>query len=688
MRSIIRILAAMLVFSSLACSSSQTPPPTVAGQSPPPTGSTSPPSPGPASGGDGLPVIAPPFLEQRSLLLALTDRRLYEPYTVTQALKPGDAQLKVETARYLGRVGDSRGRSVLTGLVFDSAPEVRRAAVFALGELGDEVGRAALIQAARDSDPETGRLAVEALAKMATPLADVYRELERLQGRQLWERLLPSLFLFDDPGKVAVAQAGLRLEDPYLHGRAAYALARDARPEAAVELRTLLRDPDPWVRGWAARGLGEVGEAADLARLRPLLDDAESGPVVQALRAGRRLVDEGDAAAVEEWRRPLVGLLSDPRRGVRLTALETSGSWLLDDALGAALVAKFEHGDDWEREEALSALAFGGHPRAWELTQRAAVAVRAQMRARAAGAAGLLKQAALLESLAADEVAWVRMAALEAQLAVLEGQARIDVIRVALTDPDPGVRTTALEWLTDNPVLPAPELFEGILLLGLERPVEVRLTGIRTLVARAEVEPAEQPVIIALLQDLVLAERYVIRRAAVEALVDLGEPRVVVGEVETHLGMAGYELVLQQTLLPRQVEIVTDEGTLVLRLECPQAPLTCLNFMQLAGQGFYDGLTWHRVVADFVVQGGDPRGDGWGGPGYAIRDEINRLRYERGVVGMAHSGADTAGSQFFITLSPQPHLDGRYTAFGRVIEGDQVLDRLVPGSRIVRVTVQ
>jgi cyclophilin family peptidyl-prolyl cis-trans isomerase len=91
------------------------------------------------------------------------------------------------------------------------------------------------------------------------------------------------------------------------------------------------------------------------------------------------------------------------------------------------------------------------------------------------------------------------------------------------------------------------------------------------------------------------------------------------------------------------------------------------------------------VVPDFVVQGGDPRGDGSGGPGYAIRDEINRLRYDRGALGMALSGPDTGGSQFFITLSPQPHLDGGYTVFGHVIAGDEVLDQIRLGDRIEKV---
>ena len=94
------------------------------------------------------------------------------------------------------------------------------------------------------------------------------------------------------------------------------------------------------------------------------------------------------------------------------------------------------------------------------------------------------------------------------------------------------------------------------------------------------------------------------------------------------------------------------------------------------------GSTWHRVVPNFVVQDGDPRGDGWGGPGFALRDEVNPARYETGTVGMALSGPDTGGSQFFITHSPQPHLDGTYTVFGRVVSGLAALDAIGQGARI------
>jgi cyclophilin family peptidyl-prolyl cis-trans isomerase len=124
-----------------------------------------------------------------------------------------------------------------------------------------------------------------------------------------------------------------------------------------------------------------------------------------------------------------------------------------------------------------------------------------------------------------------------------------------------------------------------------------------------------------------------------------------------------------------------------LKLFATEAPLTVYNIVSLAEHGYFDGQRFHRVVPNFVVQGGDPRGDGNGGPGYAIRDELTRRRYGRGTLGMALSGPNTGGSQFFVTHSSQPHLDGGYTVFGELVEGGDVLDRIIQGDRIVRVTV-
>jgi cyclophilin family peptidyl-prolyl cis-trans isomerase len=135
------------------------------------------------------------------------------------------------------------------------------------------------------------------------------------------------------------------------------------------------------------------------------------------------------------------------------------------------------------------------------------------------------------------------------------------------------------------------------------------------------------------------------------------------------------------------VFIETAKGTIEFELAVLDAPQTAWNFMTLARKGFFNGLQIHRVVSNFVVQDGDPRGDGEGGPGYTIRDELNERPFLRGTVGMALSWKDTGGSQFFITHSPQPHLDARYTAFGTVVNGMDVVDRIQQGDTIQRVRV-
>ncbi len=127
--------------------------------------------------------------------------------------------------------------------------------------------------------------------------------------------------------------------------------------------------------------------------------------------------------------------------------------------------------------------------------------------------------------------------------------------------------------------------------------------------------------------------------------------------------------------------IKMDRGEIELELAVEHAPLTVNNFVFLARQGFYNGVTFHRVIEDFVVQGGDPTGTGRGGPGYTFADELlgNPLKHERGVMSMANAGPGTNGSQFFITHSPQSHLDGRHTVFGRVTRGLDLLDAIRQG---------
>lgn len=627
-------------------------------------------------------------IEIRALLLLLTDRMTYDPITFSRALDAGPA-VRRQLAYSMARINDRRGGIVLEGLLGDADPTVRRVAAFALGELGETIypeGARSLLGAVHDSDLQTGQLAVEALAKIGVALEDIVPRLSQAPSDEILTRLMPSLFRFRGPSVVRWSAQGRESEDPRVRAMAAYGAARNAQPEGLELLRSLLDDDDPWVRGWGARGLGQVGERSDLARLRPLLDAAEEGPIIQALRAARRLVEDAKSAPPQDWHGRLLELLTDPRPGVRLSAIETSAVWLLDDALGDALATLAKDGTRRERELALLSLAEGADPRGALLAVQAASDAVPSMRSRAAEAAALFGAEGILDQLATDTNPGVRRTVLDLRLAATGDDSKaLAWVRQALDDRDPAVRAGALQWLVENPLLEIESLILAADRSKRDRMIETRLAAVRALAKRAAAEVLERGASIAKLESLAEDKELLVRREAIRGLEDLGQQAPQLGSLHERRPVQIYRDIAQRTARQRRLRIDTDRGSLEVVLACPEAPLTCLNFLQLASQGFYDGLEFHRVVPDFVVQTGDPRGDGAGGPGYTVRDEINLLRYEPGVLGMALTGPDTGGSQFFITLSSQPHLDGGYTAFGRVVEGFEVLSQIVQGNRIQRI---
>ena len=191
------------------------------------------------------------------------------------------------------------------------------------------------------------------------------------------------------------------------------------------------------------------------------------------------------------------------------------------------------------------------------------------------------------------------------------------------------------------------------------------------------------------------SDDYLVRRWAEQNWPELAARWGRAAPVATGRSAQDYrDLVLRFIVAPDSVArpkviIETDQrGPMEVELLGPEAPLTVANFLRLVERRFFDGNRWHRVVPNFVVQDGDPRGDGFGGPGGAIRDEINRHRYDGPMVGMALSGPDTGSSQWFINLSPQPHLDGTYTIFGRVTGGLVSLARITQGDVIRTIRVK
>jgi cyclophilin family peptidyl-prolyl cis-trans isomerase len=180
-----------------------------------------------------------------------------------------------------------------------------------------------------------------------------------------------------------------------------------------------------------------------------------------------------------------------------------------------------------------------------------------------------------------------------------------------------------------------------------------------------------------------------VRRKAIEALKTSGGGDFSnrLGYAKTRTSASDYERAISRIGKRVLATVNTNKGRFTIELLPAEAPLNVDNFVQLAKRRYFNGIVFHRVVPNFVIQGGDPRGDGNGGPGYQVRCEINEVPYGRGAVGMALSGKDTGGSQWFVTHAPQPHLDGGYTVFGNVVAGMNVVDNIVRGDRIISIVV-
>jgi cyclophilin family peptidyl-prolyl cis-trans isomerase len=286
-----------------------------------------------------------------------------------------------------------------------------------------------------------------------------------------------------------------------------------------------------------------------------------------------------------------------------------------------------------------------------------------------------------------DEDPLVRAQAFENLMKIDSGN--IDFyIKKALTDPDYVVVVHAIDQIKERQLARYLPVLNTIMSRGAEIDVDVRrslVEAVRPFLGENDQDTAALEILYAGLLD----PEYIVRREAAgifqkqlkeDKLAALSPPLTRNSERDIAKALGKF------TLNP-SATIVTEKGEIEMELYFDVAPLTVLNFIELAREGFYDGLTFHREVPNFVVQGGDPRGDGWGGPPYYIRWEYSDEPYERGTGGIATSGKDTGGSQFFITLSPQPHLEGRYTVFGKVLSGMEVVDQIVVGDLIETILI-
>jgi cyclophilin family peptidyl-prolyl cis-trans isomerase/HEAT repeat protein len=261
-----------------------------------------------------------------------------------------------------------------------------------------------------------------------------------------------------------------------------------------------------------------------------------------------------------------------------------------------------------------------------------------------------------------------------------------DLLRPYLENADVIVRSTAAELLGE---LPPDKANERALVAALPRALRDKDLNDAALAILDALGKQKSAAANEAIKKGLDSSDHLIRRKAVALLKanGAGDFSNRIGYVQTRNAEADYRRAINRIGKKVTATVVTSKGSFIIEFLSEDAPLTVDNFVMLARRGYFNGQTVPRVVPNFVIQTGDPRGDQNGGPGYSIRCEINEVPYDRAAVGMALSGKDTGGSQWFVTHSPQPHLDGGYTVFGRVVSGMEVVDRIARGDTIRRVTV-
>jgi cyclophilin family peptidyl-prolyl cis-trans isomerase len=493
---------------------------------------------------------------------------------------------------------------------------------------------------------------------------------------------------------------------PELRRAVVYALARKPQRESAPALRAVLRrgneDSNPPASleiAWAARGLGILEDEESMRDLIRLAASRDASFSVQALTALNSISKKIPVSLSEDLTRSAcdvaVARASDVMPGVAVAALRLLGA-LPDSPESRGTLEENLLRKGWRGQTALVSLtrldAAHSPEAALKRLDAAAAGDSLELRLGAVESLEFLKDGSAAKDqvatlLLSDRLARVRAAALSA-LSRQRVPKRSAYLLAGLIDRDPAVRAVALEEsapLVDD----AGGEFLRVWKIAYEESFALKEPDfiVSALDAAAARRAGGRDLVGAHADDADAVTREKARRLLVEKYgAAAGSFRPI--PVATRLSTEDYERVARAANESTfEAEIATERGAFRMDLLAEDAPLTVESFRALAAKHFFDGMVIHRVVPDFVVQTGDPRGDGSGGPLFSIRDEINPARYTRGAVGMALSGADTGGSQWFVALSPQPHLDGGYTVFGRVLEGWDVLDRIEQDDRLVSVRV-
>ncbi len=490
----------------------------------------------------------------------------------------------------------------------------------------------------------------------------------------------------------------------------AYALQRiGGGKELRDHLRTLVASrshSDPLFRMNIAALLGKLGDSA--TSLKPLMDLAGHDPDwrvrVNALKALSTFDLNTNAELVDLYGR----MIPDSNQNVGLTAISSLGSSnlkgdVLEHSAGTyALlqdIAANRNGTypgEFQGEAALTlsriigARALG-FIRIADTTDRI---IRGEF-IHAIGSTGDVSAARILLGLAGGKDPSDARAALEGMDELVKRKpsdrsltdSMYGCLISALSSPDVALRATAASLLGDSLFrrsTSVPSLIDALQRARIPDDIEA-IQEIAATLGKLGDTLALRP-LKALLQ---MKDRSVIRAAAaalrgITKRDDYADERVAFAP-----SYADYDFNYLDALPSViRVKMGTSRGEIIMDLDKDMAPFSVMSFLKLATRRrLYNGTIFHRVVPNFVIQGGDPRGDGWGGPGYTLRSEFSPLRYETGSVGIASAGKDTEGSQFFITQSPQPHLDGRYTIIGRVVAGMDVVSRIMIGDTVGTISI-
>lgn len=650
--------------------------------------------------------------EQEAVILRLEDRREFDEALAWTWAGSKNILERERIALALARIGtatfhDANGNGareegetaagieVLATLASDPVVEVRRAAAFALGEIGDPAGIEPLLRLADDAEhADIAAEAVEALAKMAASVPlDRYAAFTKaaaFEGQRA--RAIRYLFRFGSDEASAIAAAALGDAAPGIRAGAAYALSRRAYPPAREKLDLLLTDSDALTRAYAARALGLIAAAESHALIVGALLDPHPWVRTNAARALTQIATTNPsvlirASAPTDALR-LVALTQDPDPGARAVAIEPLAMYAVtNEAARARLLEILSNGSRWQRELAAGSVAKYLGPDADKVIAPLLGSADPGFKRALLDATGTIESGkALRRQLSTDADPTVRAAAIGA---IPDGEVNgeLALVQRALDDPDAVVRANAIDRLALQSVL-ARSTALGMFFKARQTSAndawnDARIAAIRGI---AQIDfPGRKTLLLEALGD----KDPVLRRIAAEAIRErLGEDQPQYTPLPIDRPMAEYVEIATWAAKRHSATITMPRGTIQLVLLSRDAPMTAWNFAQLASKGYFNDSSFMRVVPNFVIQGGDPRNDMTGGPGYAIRDEINLQKYTRGAVGMALSGLDTGGSQFFIAHSPQPHLDGGYTIFARVVGGmSGVVDQTERGDAVTSIAI-